>query len=848
MQAYALSAGWQVKERAPEVALSDDFRSTSGWIPAIVPGTVHEALWAEQRIADPYSSVEQPKNAWIAERDFLYRCRFDLPPGFAGETAVKLCCEGLDTVATVWLNGHELFRSDNMFLPVSCDVKKHLLPTGNELWIFFESALRVGRGRESERGQRAVWNGDHSRVYLRKAQYQYGWDFGPPLLGCGPWRPISLVAFAAKIADIQAPLLVAPDLKSARLPVTLTIECAPQEPGAKPVAPQVAIRLIAPNGTVVYDRTHEAPAGRLETSIPIEHPVLWWPHGHGEQPLYCLEARLLGLGSDVLDVVRLRLGARRVRLVQESLLDGEGFYFEINNRPIFCGGANWIPADLLPTRVSPARYRALLNEAVAAHMTMLRVWGGGIYEDAAFYDLCDELGILVWQDFLFACGLYPGHDDFANSVAQEATAAIRRLRHHPSLVIWAGNNEDYSIAGSVRAYGGPQEPIPPPGASSLKQPLFDGRRLYEEVLAHACAQNDCTRPYWPGSPYSRGAVDPNSPLEGDRHIWEIWHFPMLDYQEYGRVAGRFASEFGMQATPDLPTLQRALGRQAVSLEALSTLNKGQDGPGRIREYIQRNLPTSLAQSTRVEDYLYATQVVQAEALAYAVRGFRRQFDERRRCGGALVWQLDDCWPGVSWSLLAFCDEGEAVRRKPSLYALRRELAPYGLGLAFSADGKTLSAWAILPPAHQGRTPFRLCVRAFTLDGKLHAETQREVSLATNQATELADLSFPAHPAPLVYGAQLVCGSEVLARTVLWPQPLSRLPLADPGLQVERAGDRIRLFVERPAKAVLLSAEDPLNWSDNLLDLLPGEPLTVEAAGLGSRPLRIRSLLGEHGCF
>lgn len=842
MQHHVLSTGWQVKARNPGSFIADDFRSEDDWLPATVPGTVHEALWNAGRIGDPYCAKEHPAAEWVGEREFLYRCRFDLPEPLFGAlptSLAELVCEGLDTVATVWLNGEELLRSDNMFVPASAQVTQLLRRHGNELWLRFEPALTVGREREKEHGQRPVWNGDNSRVYVRKAQYQYGWDFGPTLLGAGPWKPLRLEIFSSRIEEVRATMEVTSDLSSARIPVQIAARAVnPAEPLS------ATLTLLGPDGTEVHKSTLPLDGGRGTQEIDVARPALWWPHGHGEQPLYRLNIELRDARDMVQETRSLRLGARYVRLVQESLPDGEGFYFEINKRPIFCGGANWIPADLMPSRVSPARYRALLQEAVSSHMTMIRVWGGGIYEDDVFFDLCDELGILVWQDFMFACGLYPSYDELARSIADEATAAVRRLRHHASLVIWAGNNEDYSIAASVRAYKGPQEPLVDPGPSSLKQPIFDGRRLYEEVLSRVCAEHDPTRPYWPGSPFSRRAIDPNSPTEGDRHIWEIWHFPMMDYQDYGRVAGRFASEFGMQGVPSLPTVQRALGRTDVDEKSLVLINKGQDGPARIRHYIEKNLP--LSSSLAIDDYIYATQLMQAEALGHALRAFRRQWDANRRCGGGLVWQFDDCWPGVSWSMLEFCDEGQAVRRKPSLYAARRELAPWSVGLAHGDGG--IAAWAVTPAAFAGSA--RLRVRAFTLDGTLHETLESDVALNGNAAQELGELAFKKSASPLVYGAELEVNGATVARTVLWPQPLASLKFADPGLRLDRDGDTLIVSADRPVKGVLIEATEVLDWSDNLLDLLPGDKLTLRVPGLAGYKgtLQVRSLGGGQACF
>ena len=614
--------------------------------------------------------------------------------------------------------------------------------------------------------------------------------------------------------------------------------------------------------------------GKPYCELRLADPELWWPRIYGAQPLYTLRATL-SRGEELLDTRMLRLGVRRLRLLQEPLPGGgESFCFEINNEAIFCGGANWIPADLLNPRVTREHYEALLHEAAAAEMTMLRVWGGGIYEDDTFYDLCDELGILVFQDFMFACGMYPGDDRFAASIKAEATAAVRRLRHHPSLVLWAGNNEDYSIAQSTQSYDGPQTAIPTAPAADEPdyKARFDGRRLYEQVLPEVVAAHDRgpsgpSRPYWPGSPYSRHSADPNAREEGDRHIWEVWHSPLRPYQDYPLLAGRFVSEFGMQAVPSRPTLARALaavgaGPEALpelSKDALALLNKGQDGPARIGHYIEQNLPPP----RNFDEYLYATQLIQAEALLHAVRGFRRGFgrDGNRAISGALVWQLDDCWPGVSWAMLEHLDaeavrRGHGVRRKPSFYAVRRELLPLAVAMTRSASGPGLDephaveVWAA-QSAGQTREA-RLVVRAFTLTGEQVFRSEQAVRLFANQVTELGLQQLPA--GALDVGAQLFSGETLLARAVLWPQPLRALPLLDPELTLELpAGERtrdrpsrtgvqaLRLRTRRPAKAVLLAAGEQARFSDNLLDLLPDEEMLIEAEDLGAAPLRAVSL-------
>jgi beta-mannosidase len=878
MRELLLGSGWQVKAvqaseggasaagsvaAAPPAAARDE----QGWVQAAVPGLAHEALWAAGRLPDPYLARSHTPQDPRLERsflwDFLYRCRFDAPEGLLGGAAA-LCCDGLDTIATVWLNGVQVLRSDNMFVPQRAKVGSLLRPRDNQLLILFESALRTGRERQARGGERPVWNGDPSRLYVRKAQVQYGWDFGPTLLSAGPWRPVRICARPLRLADVKVLPEVAEDLRSARIPITARIERETETE----LAGGAELRLIlrAPGGEILSSKELSLSTRGLsvEEELHLADPALWWPLGHGAQPLYSLELTLLAAG-EVLDARTLRLGLRRLRLVEEPLPGdlggGTSFYFEVNRRPIFCGGANWIPADLITTRPSAARLSALLDEAAAANMSMLRVWGGGIYEDDAFYDRCDELGILIFQDFLFACGMYPAHDGFAESVAAEAAAAARRLRHHACLALWAGNNEDYSIAQSVSAYAGPEAPIPTP-AGPGERARFDGRRLYEQTLPAALRPVDPSRTYWPGSPYSRRSADPSDVREGDVHIWQVWHQAMLDYQLYGSLRGRFVSEFGMQAVPSRRTLRRALGDEPPSIEALALLNKGEAGPARIGSYLERNLPPL---GRDLDRYIYATQLNQAESTAYAVRAFRRGFGPPGRiaCAGALVWQLDDLWPGVSWALLEHYSAedhlgGLPVRRKAAWYALRRELLPLSLGLAPSAEGA--AAWAVQSAGSEVSGELRL--RAFTPDGALRLDRSYAVRALPNQATELCELPLPdgaleagrgdpGHEL-LIVGAELRAGGELLARAVLWPQPLKALPIVDPGLAITVRGDTVRVRAAAPAKGVLLAlaGEDgetgPPRGQDHLLDLLPGDELEIAAPGLGGRAVEARSLFDLRG--
>jgi beta-mannosidase len=822
VQQLVLSANWLLKQRDPARSLAEDFATPDGWLAASAPGTVHQDLLAAGRIPDPFVGLNERDVQWVGEADWLYRCAFDLDPAFLEAEQLDLCLDGLDTFATVWLNGQQILSSDNMFIPRRVPVAELVQSGQNELRLLFESAIRRGQQRQAESGVLTAWNGDFSRLYVRKAQYHFGWDWGPCLLTAGPWRPIRLEAYTRRIADVHCPAEVAPDLSSAALPVSVTIASGSRSLDTAGLA--VRLELFSPANEVIAAETLAVTSNQAEHRFDIASPELWWPRGAGEQPLYRLAATLQQ-DDAVLDRREVRLGLRRLRLVQEPLADEPGttFLFEVNNTPIFCGGANWIPADSFLPRITPERYLAWLQSAADANMNMLRVWGGGIYEDDLFYDLCDELGLLVWQDFAFACGLYPALDWFQASVKAEAEAAVRRLRHHPSLALWCGNNEDYQVAESVGAYD-------PALADDSSQTRFPAQAIYERLLPDVCAALDPTRPYWPGSPY--GGVNTRDQTVGDRHTWDVWHGQMADYHEYPRFAGRFVSEFGMQSLPSLETIAFCAPPEEryPQSRTLEYHNKATDGPRRLAAYLSDTacIPEGL------EDYIYATQFMQAEALGAAYRGWRRRWHGpgRYATAGALVWQLNDCWPVTSWAIM-----DSSLYRKPAWYVIKRELAPLVVGLAQDAGGAEV--WAV--NGLQTSLEAELVLRLWQLDGQQAREEHRPVVLPANQATALNRFTYDTER-QLIASAQLVVGNKIVARATLWPEPFKYLTLPDPEVEVTRLDERrLRLRARRPAKGVWVEAGPEVHWSDNLLDLLPGDEQIITTEGLGTAEVQARWL-------
>jgi beta-mannosidase len=813
---YRLDHYWQVKQRDPTRVIQEDFLA-GDWLPAVVPGTVHEALLEAKLIPDPLVDLNELAVQWVGETDWLYRSSFTVTPEMLNLEHADLCFDGLDTFAQVWLNGTPILTSDNMFIAHQLDVRTLLKLGQNEIHILFDSALRRGRELEALMGRRTQWNaGDHSRPYVRKAQYHYSWDWGPTVLTAGLWRGVRLECYDAWIDDVAAHVTLSEGLSAASIECTVAI--AGSFTGAN-----LRLELLDPEGLLLGEANVTLESTNAQHRFDLEQIRLWCVAGHGEQPLYRLEVRLEIAGREI-DRHTKRIGLRRIRLRQEPIRDelGSSFTFEVNGVELFVGGANWIPDDSFTSRTTPERYRQLVQLTRDANMTMLRVWGGGIYEADAFYNACDELGILVWQDFMFACAMYPAHDDFLTSVRLEAEQAVRRLRHHACLALWCGNNEDYMHSFGEGKYDASQ-------TTDLQHSIFPAREIYERVLPEVCARLDPQTRYWEGSPY--GGTDPNDATVGDRHTWDVWHIHAAPYQDYPKFEGRFVSEFGMAAPPHIRTIEAftaPLERHPLS-RTMEFHHKAGGGSRRVALYLSDNMRP---QST-LTGYIYAAQLVQAEALASAYRGWRRRWQTAgaRAVSGALVWQLNDCWPCTSWSLV-----DSYLRVKPAYWAIKRELEPLVVGL--ERQGMVVTAWVV---NGGGKTASLVVqVRAWSLAGELLGEVKRSLEVTANSVLELGQVAN--FPVSAVLEACLIGDSEQLSRRSVWPEPFKHLTPFDAELTLERLGkDTLRLQVKRPAKGVVLDAGDDVIWQENMLDLVPNREYLIRAVGLGQRSIQVTYL-------
>jgi len=675
MITWTLGSGWTLELVRPAEGTPPELASRSAPIPATVPGCVHTDLLAAGLIPDPLLDENETLVQWVGECDWRYRCRFLAPPSLLAKQRIDLHCEGLDTVATVRVNGAEVGRSRNMHRPHRFDVTDALHPGENEIVIEFASALASAR----EEAQRL---GELPRAYplpynfVRKMACNFGWDWGPTLVTAGIYRAIRLEGWSgARIRRVRPWVTLVPGQADATAAQDGRVELHVDLERAGESVPLHLHAHLCGRGDDPLEVTAETHVCAHDASVAlameVPSPQLWWPAGHGSQPLYDLTVSIHGLPEDgaasELHRCQLSVGFRSVALDTAEDAAGAPFTFAVNGRRLFAKGADWIPDDPFPSRVSEARLRERLTQAVRANMNMLRVWGGGLYESDAFYGLCDELGLLVWQDFAFACAAYPEEEPFRAEVEAEAEANVVRLMPHPSLALWNGNNENlwgyWDWGWQPRLTG-----------------RSWGRGFYLELLPELVARLDPTRPYWPGSPWSgREDLHPNLDDYGCKHIWDAWN--EKDYVVYRQLRPRFVAEFGHQAPATWATLRGALSDDPLT-PGSPGMRHHQKAEGGDRK-LQARLAEHFVVPQDFDAWLLAAQLNQARALDLGVRHFRAL---AQHCMGTLVWQLNDCWPVTSWAAI---DAGG--RPKPLWFALRRAYAPRLLSFEPAAEGTFASS-------------------------------------------------------------------------------------------------------------------------------------------------------------
>ena len=783
---------------------------TEEWLHAKVPGGVHTDLMAASRIPDPFVADNEKRVQWVAESDWEYRYHFACAPNVLGEEQVFLVCDGLDTLATVTLNGKELGRTNNMFRRYRWDVKSLLRADANELHITFGSPVRYISEKQKIRflpgSSHAISGGPH----LRKAPCQFGWDWGPQLPPIGIWKDISLEGYtSARLDEVH--------LRQYHIGGKVSVEARVVVERWSDASLVAVMRITAPDGEVFDARAPIAANGVATVKVPIPRPQLWYPNGYGEHPLYQVQVALTETSevsetSEVYDSRNYQIGLRTIELRQQEDQWGRSFAFVVNGVPVFAKGSNWIPADSFPTRIADEYLEGLIRSAAETHQNMLRVWGGGLYEEERFYDLCDRYGILVWQEFIFACNMYPLDDsEFLENVRVEAVENVRRLRHRACLALWCGNNEIEWLWGRWGWH---------------EQKWHDMQAAYEKFFHHTlrdwCLAEDPDHSYWPSSPSSDTPFqDPNGQRQGDAHYWEVWH-GRKPFTAYRDQYPRFMSEFGFQALPPLATIRTYADEADWNMTSYIMEHHQKNASGNALMVAQ--MLDSFRLPRDFDSLVYLSMVLQAEGIRYGVEHWRRNMN---RVAGTLYWQLNDCWPVASWSGLDYFGRWKALH-----YAARRFYAPLMLSIEDSPPRQAVHVTSDLRDPWEGIVRWSL----ETLRGDVLLSGEEQVKAAPLASTHVCTLDFSDRVSDdnrreLVFVAELWQGNQRIAMQVATFVPTKHLSLTDPAVTANLSRENDRLVVELAscslARLLELSLDDTdVIFSDNYFDLPAGRTITV----------------------
>jgi beta-mannosidase len=764
-----------------------------------VPGMVHSDLFSAGLIDDPFFGNNETNLQWIAEREWEYSKTFLPDPKLFDQEKVQLIFEGLDTYSKVWLNDQLILESDNMFRTYSIEVKELLRMGENVIRVYFfppDSIIQI-------KAAQLPFSLPDKRAFSRKAPFQFGWDWGPEYVTMGIWKPVSLIGWSKIHILSQTIHSKQIDSLQASLELELEIESTLDR----------AFKLqLTHEGFKMIDTFIALKTGLNLVKIPfeLEKPELWWPNGLGEPHLYKFDLHLFD-GSSLLYSQKVTTGIRTIELIQEPDDIGASFYFLVNGLPVFIKGANYIPEDNFPVRVSRSETRKLLTDAASVNMNMIRVWGGGIYPPNDFYELCDSLGLMVWQDFMYACTMYPYDESFLKNAEEEAVQQVRRLRKHPSLAIWCGNNE---VSEGFHNWGWERDLN---WTEKQREEIWTGYlKLFEEILPKVVNANDPYRPYWPSSP-STGWGRPESLELGDVHYWGVW-WGEEPFSMYEKKVGRFHSEYGFQAMPAIESIDRFItsDQKFKGSPMLEAHQKHPRGTALIESYMQRDFPVP----DSLEAYVYVSQLLQAFGITKAIEAHRRNMPVTM---GTLYWQLNDCWPVTSWSSIDYYGKWKALHFSlkdayaPIMISVKKEQESYNVYVV-NDKNETITA--------------RLEIDLKTTDGRILRSFTEPVKINPGSSTVVKSLTAKellaaVAPETVFLHHRLMIRNEKIAEKLFYfvsPKDL-QLEKEIPQIQIQQTDKEVEIFLSSHSliKNLMLSCNDvDGNFEDNFFDLIPGE--------------------------
>ncbi|MHC1739768.1 MAG: glycoside hydrolase family 2 protein [Anaerolineaceae bacterium] len=795
MKIQSLTGKWEFRQAG-----------TSEWFPANVPGGVHTDLLALGRIPDPFVGDNEKKVQWVAEADWEYHRQFAVTPEFFNQAHIWLVCDGLDTLATVSINGQELGHSNNMFRQYRWDVKPLLKPNNNDLLVAFDSPVQYCAKQQLIRPMPGVSQAISGGPHLRKAPCQFGWDWGPQLPPIGIWKDIRLEGDqGVRIGEVHF------HQSHAEGKVTVMASVTLQRQDNSPCS--VILRISAPDGQLYETTTKDLKKNETSLEIVIANPKIWWPNGYGAQPLYHACVELFEDGQPA-EKQGFQLGLRTIELRQQPDEWGRSFTFVVNGLPIFAKGSNWIPADSFPTRISDEYMEMLIRSAADTHQNMLRVWGGGFYEEERFYDLCDRYGILVWQEFIFSCSVYPLDDpSFIENVRIEVAENVRRLRHRASLALWCGNNEmewgwvDWGWKG--------------PEFQAMKV-AYD--KFFHYTLPDWCIAEDPDHSYWPSSPSSDTPFEnPNGQQQGDAHYWDVWH-GRKPFTAYRNQYPRFMSEFGFQALPPLSTI-RTYASEADWNMTSYIMERHQKNDSGNQLMVGQMLDTFRLPKD-FESLVYLSLVLQAEGIRYGVEHWRRF---PKRVSGILFWQLNDCWPVASWSSLDYFGRWKALH-----YAARRFFAPLMLSIEDKPTAQNVSLTNETRDLWEGSMRWSL----ETLEGKTIRSGEAPVKVAPFDVSSICELDFADQLDDdlrriTAFTAELWQGQKLISRQTAFFVPTKHLELTEPAISTRLSFEKGQLRIDLTSRSMARLVEITLDgadviFSDNYFDLPAGRTVNITA--------------------